>query len=99
MLMCKLRQMPQTGLPLNVEAQQVLDELWQEKSIPFALRVGKLTKGQGEYTIHFYDSRLRTITIPLLLGHSFRDMVRLAVLERVAKLSGPLENWETKKHR
>jgi hypothetical protein len=78
------------SLTLETEAQQVLDELWVEKKIPIQLKVGKLTKGIGEYTIHFHDARIRTADIPLLEGHSFRDMVRAAVLARVAKLSGPL---------
>jgi hypothetical protein len=83
--------MPQSPLTLDAEAQQVLDELWREKLIPFALNVGKITKTAGEYTIHFHDSRLRTALVPLVEGHSFSDLVRAAVLERVAKMSGPLK--------
>ena len=75
----------------KIEAQEVLDELWREKLTPFPLRVGKITKGMGEYTIHFYDSRITTARVPLLQGHSFRDMVRSAVLARVAEMSGPLK--------
>ena len=77
-------------LTLEAEAQQVLDELWSEKAIPFELNVGKLTKGIGEHTIHFHDSRIRTASIPLTKGKSFRVMVRVAVLARVAQMSGPL---------
>jgi hypothetical protein len=82
--------MPRDPLTLEAEAQQVLDELWAEKLIPFALTVGKITKAPAEYTLHFYDSRIRTARVPLTKGHSFREMVRSAVLERVAKMSGPL---------
>ena len=78
-------------LTLEAEAQQVLDELWSEKAIPFPLHVGELTKGMGEYTIHFHDSRIRTASIPLTKRKSFRDMVRAAVLARVAQMSGPLK--------
>ena len=78
-------------LTLEAEAQQVLAELWSEKVIPFELHVGKLTKGIGEYTIHFHDSRIRTARVPLTKGRSFRDMVKEAVLDRVAKMSGPLK--------
>lgn len=78
-------------LTLEAEAQQVLDELWAEKLIPFPLTVGKITKAPAEYTLHFYDSRIRTARVPLTKGHSFREMVRSAVLERVAKMSGPLK--------
>jgi len=77
-------------LTLEAEAQQVLDELWSEKVLPFELHVGKLTKGMGEYTIHFHDSRIRTARVQLTNGQSFRDMVKDAVLARVAKMSGPL---------
>ena len=83
--------MPSNPLSLEAEAQQVLDELWSEGLIPFSLNVGKITKATAEYTIHFYDSRLRTARVPLTDGHSFRDMVRQAVLDRVAKMSGPLK--------
>ena len=78
-------------LTLEAEAQQVLDELWSERAIPFALHVGELTKGMGEYTIHFHDSRIRTALIPLMKQTSFKDMVREAVLARVAQMSGPLK--------
>ena len=88
--------MPRRSLTLEAEAQEALDELWKEKLIPFALSVGKITKESGQYTIHFYDSRIRTAPIPLLEQHSFKDMVRLAVLDRVKKMSGPLEDWPKK---
>ncbi|HVQ36438.1 MAG TPA: hypothetical protein VMS31_02830 [Pyrinomonadaceae bacterium] len=57
-------------LLLEVEAQQVLDQLLRENAIPFRLNVGKLTKGNGEYTIHFHDSRIRTALVPLIENHS-----------------------------
>ena len=82
--------MSRDPLTIEAETQQVLDELWSEKLIPFQLNVGKISKASGEYTIHFHDSRIRTATVPLTEGHSFRDMVRNAVLARVAKMSGPL---------
>ena len=82
--------MPSDPLTLEAEAQQVLDELWNEKLIPFSLSVGKITKAASEYTIHFYDSRIRTAPVPLTEGKSFREMVRVAVLDRVDKMSGPL---------
>jgi hypothetical protein len=83
-------------LTLEVEAQQVLDELLTEKLIPFALNVGKIEKGIGEYTILFYDSRIHSARVPLARGHSFRDLVRSAVLARAEKMSGPLKNRHKK---
>ena len=56
--------MPRTSLTLEAEAQQVLDQLWEEKLIPFALHVGKISKAADRYTLHFYDSRMRTASIP-----------------------------------
>jgi hypothetical protein len=83
--------MPRQPLTIEAEAQQVLDELWSEKLLPFVLNVGKITKGIGEYTIHFHDSRIHSARVPLTKGQSFRDMVRAAVLARVAEMSGPLD--------
>jgi hypothetical protein len=80
-------------LTLESEAQQVLDELWSEKLIPFALQVGEITRSIGEFTIHFHDSRINMARVPLSKGDSFRYMVRSAVLARVVKVSGPLKNW------
>ncbi|SRR5258707_11879050 len=77
------------------EVRRVLDELWNEKLLPFTLSVGKLTKESDEYIIHFHDSRISTARVPLIEGLSFRDMVRAAVLCRVAKMSGPL-SWPEK---
>ena len=37
---------------IESEVQQVLDELWNENLVPFALSVGKLTKERDGYTIH-----------------------------------------------
>lgn len=54
-----------TVLTLEAEAQQVLDKLWSERLIPFTLNVGKITKAYGEYTIHFYDSRIHSARKPL----------------------------------
>ena len=66
------------------EAEQVLDELWSEKLLPFALNVGKITKATAEYTIHFHDSRIHAAHVPLTQAQSWVEMVRVAVLDRVA---------------
>jgi hypothetical protein len=86
------------ALTIKTEAQQVLDELWSEKLIPFSLTIGKITKSLEAYTLHFYDSRMSTALIPSTERHLFREMVRSAVLARVGKISGPLTGWPTKKH-
>ena len=86
---------PTAAMTLETDAQLVLDELWNEKLIPFSLNVGKITKGIGAYTIHFYDSRIRTARVPLTERHLFRETVRSTVLDRVTKMSGPLKDWTT----
>ena len=73
---------------LNV--QKVLDELWNEQLIPFVLTVGKITKDDNEYTLHFHDSRMHTAHGIITESQPFRDLVRAAVLDRVARMSGPL---------
>lgn len=83
-------------LTMEAEAKQVLDELWNKKLIPFSLTVGKITKGIDAYTIHFYDSRIRTARVPLSERALFRETLRSAVLARVTKLSGPLKDWQHK---
>ena len=89
-------QLAREALTIEAEAQQVLDELLNEKLIPFQLNVGKIIKGSGEYTILFYDSRIHSARVPLTGGYSFRDLVRSAVLARVSKMSGPLNNLHKK---
>lgn len=83
--------MPKSQVRLKAEAKEVLDELWAQKLIPFALSVGELTEGVDEYKIHFHDSRIRTARIPMNKNSSFKEMVREAVLARVAQISGPLQ--------
>ena len=72
------------------DVQKVLEELWNEHLIPFALTAGNLIRAADGYTIHFHDSRIRTADIHLVEGQSFEDLVRGAVLDRVARMSGPL---------
>jgi hypothetical protein len=74
---------------IEAEAQEVLNELWSEKLLPFKLLAGKITKEAGEYTLYFYDSRIRDVSIPLSEGQAFRDQVRSAVLTRVRQVIGP----------
>jgi hypothetical protein len=83
--------MAKESTPLETEAQVILDELWREKLIPFALSVGKITKTAGHYTIHFHDSRIYTANVPLSADQSWADRVRAAVLARVADLGHPFQ--------
>jgi hypothetical protein len=80
--------MPRNSRTLEAEAQKVIEELWDEKLIPFSLKVGKITRTQDGHPLHFYDSRIHTALVPLTKGYSFRDRVRSAVLIRVEDMSG-----------
>ncbi len=76
---------------LNLEAQATLDELMQEHELPFKLEARDLvSEGSSQYTIRFFDSRLHSITVIWEEGQSFKEIVRVAVLDRVSRLSGPL---------
>ena len=77
------------ALTLEAQAQEVLDELWGKRLIPFKLNVGKLSGASDPYIIHFHDSRIFTAHVPLNQGQSWKEMVRVAVLARVAILWGP----------
>lgn len=80
-----------TNDPLKVEAQTALDELMQEHQLPFKLNAGEVVvKDAGQYTIRFFDSRLHSITVTWEEGQSFKEIVRVAVMKRVSRLSGPL---------
>ena len=82
--------MPHSIRQLEAEAQQVLNDLWADSLIPFALNVGKITKNVDGYTIHFYDSRIHSAIVPFDKERPFSETVRSAVLARAAKFSGPL---------
>jgi hypothetical protein len=76
---------------LTAEAQSVLDELWVQKQIPFQLTAHQVEfLGQEEYIVRFFDSRLRSVDVSWKTPDSFKDAVRVAILARVARLSGPL---------
>lgn len=75
---------------LILKVQQTLDELFSKGQLPFRLTaydVIKLTF--DEYTVPFYDSRIHSITFTLKTGASFKEVVRSAVLQRVAQLEKP----------
>jgi hypothetical protein len=79
-----------SDLTIEGQVQAVLNEMLTEKLIPFALTVGKISKAENNCTIHFYDSRIRTAEVELVKGQSLAEMVRTAVMDRVAKMTGPL---------
>ena len=81
----------------KVQAQQVLDELLKEGLIPFALTAYDInTNGQGEYVLHFNDSRIHSCRFSWTEGEHFKDVLRVAVMERVNRMSGPLARTSRK---
>jgi hypothetical protein len=65
----------------KIDIQHTLDDLFGSKLIPFKLVARKITEEYlGEFTIHFYDSRLRSVLVRAFKGDSFAPQVRAAVL-------------------
>ena len=83
---------------LILKVQQTLDELFRRGQLPFELTAYGLRKlGIDEYTVPFHDSRIHSITFTLKAGASFKEVVRSAVLQRVARLEKPFANVAIRK--
>ena len=75
----------------KAEAQQALDELFNEYQLPFKLSARRVaTIGAEEYIVYFHDGGLPSVAVSWYQGECFKDVFRAAVLERVKKVSGPL---------
>ena len=75
---------------MRLGAQQTLDELFAERLIPFALSAEVVDSlGLEEYIVRFHDARLHSIDVSCPEGQSFKEMVRVAVLDRVSRLGYP----------
>ena len=82
---------------LILKVQQTLDELLRNGQLPFRLTAYDVKKlGFDEYTVPFHDSRIHSITFTLKTGASFKEVVRSAVLQRVAHLEKPLAMIESR---
>jgi len=69
-------------------AQQVLDELFAEGLLPFRLSAYEVSYiGAEEYIVRFYDSRLNSVDVSCHQGDQFKDVFRVAILERVHRMS------------
>jgi hypothetical protein len=74
----------------QADSQQALDNLFNDKLIPFKLVAEKVTdERHGEFTVHFYDSRLPSVSIVLKQGASFMDQTRTEVLSRLRNSRNP----------
>jgi hypothetical protein len=75
---------------MKVGAQQTLDELFAERLIPFALSAQVVDSlGLEEYIVRFHDARLHSVDVSCPEGHSFKEMVRAAVLDRMSRMGNP----------
>lgn len=75
---------------LTIEVQSVLDDLWAENLIPFQLTAHKVESiGLEEYIVRFHDRRLDSLDVSWKNLDSFKDAIRVAILNRVARLPGP----------
>lgn len=74
---------------LEAQVQSVLNEMLDEQLLPFTLNVGKIMREQHYYTVFFYDSRLRSVDVPLYSDQMLCDSVRKSVMDSVSRLSGP----------
>ena len=79
------------GEQLIAEARDVLDQLLKEHKLPFQLRVGSfIDHGENRFEVRFHDSRIFSVEFECEEGHSCMETFRTAVLDRVARMSGPL---------
>jgi hypothetical protein len=85
---------------LILKVQETLDELFRKDQLPFRLTAYHVKKlGFDEYTVAFYDSRIHSITFTLKTGASFKEVVRAALLQRVARLEKPFVVIESARHK
>ena len=89
--------MSKNSRSIEAEVQQVLDEPWNKKEIRFAPSVGKITKTVPSTPSIFTMPGCAQSVSHRAIIIRFRDLVRTAVLERVAKMSGPLKDWHKAK--
>jgi hypothetical protein len=71
----------------KAEAQQALDELFNEQLLPFKLSARRVQSiGLEEYIVRFDDSRLSSIDVSWVQGEAFKDVLRDAVLQRLRRM-------------
>ncbi len=77
---------------MRADAQQTLDQLFAERLLPFALSARLVDSlGLEEYIVRFHDGRLHSVDVSCPNGQSFKEMFRVAVLERVSRMGYPVE--------
>jgi hypothetical protein len=76
---------------MKLRVQQTLDELFNERLLPFELTAYHVNAEEGEYVVPFHDSRIHSIRFSCKNDRRPKEVVRAAVLDRVSKMSGPLK--------
>jgi hypothetical protein len=80
---------------MKLTVQETLDELFSEHLIPFRLTAQKVNSdGCDEFSVPFHDSRIHSVTFCWKRGRAFKEVVRAAVLERVARMSISLTDFK-----
>jgi hypothetical protein len=75
----------------KTEAQQTLNELFDEHLIPFKLTAQKVESvGVKDYIVLLNDSRLYSVDVVWPKGESFKDAFRVALLDVLERRSGRL---------
>jgi hypothetical protein len=75
---------------MKLGAQQILDELFAASLIPFKLSARVVESiGMEEYIVRFHDSRLYSIDVSWHHDQPFKSVFRVAILDRVARLTTP----------
>lgn len=70
-------------------AQQTLDDLFNDNLIPFQLSARVIDSiGGDEYIVRFHGSRLRSVDLSWRQDQSFKDVFRVAMLERLKRVDG-----------
>jgi len=72
---------------LKAGAQEVLDELFRIKLLPFKLTAHRIDSvGLEEYIVRFNDNRLRSVDVSWQEEEKFKDVFRAAILERIKRM-------------
>jgi hypothetical protein len=73
----------------KIDAQQILDQLFSEHLLHFKLSACLVDSiGGEEYVIRFHDSRLPSVDVSWRDDQSFKEVFRIAMIERLDRMNG-----------
>ena len=77
---------------IQLRVQETLDELSSERLIPITLTAYKVNADDpGAYTILFRDHRINSISFFWKIDETFKEAVRVAIVNGIRIMSGPHE--------